>query len=155
MNANYEAILNTITAEQWEAIAAFAAERAKATSIPEVPQAEANGPALEQRVTDLLRKIGCPAHIKGYRYLRQAVILVYNDYGYIEAMTKALYPELADMYKTTGSRVERAIRHAVEVTFDRGEIEKLSEVFNWSNLKGKPTNSEAIAAMAEYLKNSK
>ena len=153
MSANYEAILNTITAEQWEAIAAFAAEKAKKISVPEITATAEDEVSLTKRVTELLRKFGVPAHIKGYGYLRRSVILAYKDHDYVEAITKLLYPEVAQEFKTTSSRVERSIRHAIEVAWDRGDIETFTKYFNWDPKKGKPTNSEFIAAMADYLHN--
>ena len=94
-----------------------------------------------------------PAHIKGYQYLREAIILTINDMDIINAVTKVLYPEVARKFNTTPSRVERAIRHAIEVAWDRGDIETLQKFFGYtvSNIKGKPTNSEFIAMIADCL----
>lgn len=96
---------------------------------------------------------GVPAHIKGYQYLREAIILTINDMDIINAVTKVLYPEVAKKFGTTPSRVERAIRHAIEVAWDRGDIEVLQKFFGYtvSNIKGKPTNSEFIAMIADCL----
>jgi len=151
MNENYQAILNTITAEQWKAIAAFAAEKAKKTPVPEAQAPVKDEVSIEKRVTKIMHKMGVPAHIKGYGYLRHAIILAYKDHGYIDGITKLLYPEVAENFKTTGSRVERAIRHAIEVAWDRCDMETCSELLNWSPEKGKPTNSEFIAAIADHL----
>ena len=109
--------------------------------------------ALESVVTDIIHEIGVPAHIKGYQYLREAIILTIRDMDMINAVTKALYPEVAKKYGTTPSRVERAIRHAIEVAWDRGDIEVLQKFFGYtvSNIKGKPTNSEFIAMIADHL----
>ncbi len=113
-------------------------------------QEEAN---LEATVTDIIHEIGVPAHIKGYQYLREAIILTINDMDMINAVTKVLYPEVARKFNTTPSRVERAIRHAIEVAWDRGDIETLQRFFGYtvSNIKGKPTNSEFIAMIADNL----
>jgi two-component system response regulator (stage 0 sporulation protein A) len=108
---------------------------------------------IEQRVTDVIHEIGVPAHIKGYQYLRSAIILVINDMEMINAVTKVLYPTIAKQFGTTPSRVERAIRHAIEVAWDRGDLETLQKYFSYtiSNLKGKPTNSEFVAMIADRL----
>ena len=108
---------------------------------------------LESAVTDIIHEIGVPAHIKGYQYLREAIILTVNDMDLINAVTKALYPAVARKFNTTPSRVERAIRHAIEVAWDRGDIETLQKFFGYtvSNIKGKPTNSEFIAMIADCL----
>ena len=108
---------------------------------------------LEAVVTDIIHEIGVPAHIKGYQYLREAIILTINDMEMINAVTKVLYPEVAKKFGTTPSRVERAIRHAIEVAWDRGDIEVLQKFFGYtvSNIKGKPTNSEFIAMIADSL----
>ena len=109
--------------------------------------------ALESVVTDIIHEIGVPAHIKGYQYLREAIILTIRDMDMINAVTKVLYPEVARKFGTTPSRVERAIRHAIEVAWDRGDIETLQKFFGYtvSNIKGKPTNSEFIAMIADHL----
>ena len=108
---------------------------------------------LEAVVTDSIHEIGVPAHIKGYQYLREAIILTIHDMDMINAVTKVLYPEVAKRFGTTPSRVERAIRHAIEVAWDRGDIEVLQKYFGYtvSNIKGKPTNSEFIAMIADHL----
>lgn len=108
---------------------------------------------LEKQITALLREIGIPAHIRGYNYLRTAIEFSYNNSDYIGQVTKVLYPEIARKYKTTGSRVERAIRHAIEVAWGRGNIETIDDIFGYtiSASKAKPTNSEFIAMIADYL----
>jgi len=108
---------------------------------------------LETIVTDIIHEIGVPAHIKGYQYLREAIILTVKDMEMINAVTKVLYPEVAKRFKTTPSRVERAIRHAIEVAWDRGDVEVLQKFFGYtvSGIKGKPTNSEFIAMIADSL----
>ncbi len=112
-----------------------------------------NDADLEAVVTDIIHEIGVPAHIKGYQYLREAIILTINDMDMINAVTKVLYPEVAKKFATTPSRVERASRHAIEVAWDRGDIETLQKFFGYtvSNIKGKPTNSEFIAMIADNL----
>lgn len=109
--------------------------------------------SLETLVTAVIHEIGVPAHIKGYQYLREAIMIAVNDMDVINAVTKVLYPEVAQRFGTTASRVERAIRHAIEVAWDRGDIETLQKYFGYtvSNSKGKPTNSEFIAMIADRL----
>ena len=108
---------------------------------------------LEAVVTEIIHEIGVPAHIKGYQYLREAIILTIRDMDMINAVTKVLYPEVAKRFGTTPSRVERAIRHAIEVAWDRGDVETLQKFFGYtvSGIKGKPTNSEFIAMIADHL----
>ena len=108
----------------------------------------------ELTVTEILHQIGVPAHIKGYQFLRDAILLTISDHGYINAVTKRLYPEIAKRNMTTASRVERAIRHAIEVAWDRGDLETLQGYFGYtvSNAKGKPTNSEFIAMIADRIR---
>ena len=110
-------------------------------------------PSLESVVTEIIHEIGVPAHIKGYQYLREAIILTINDMDAINAVTKVLYPEVARKFSTTPSRVDRAIRHAIEVAWDRGDVETLQKFFGYtvSGIKGKPTNSEFIAMIADHL----
>ena len=109
--------------------------------------------SIETLVTNIIHEIGVPAHIKGYQYLREAIIIAVNDMDVINAITKVLYPEVAKNFGTTPSRVERAIRHAIEVAWDRGELDTLQRFFGYtvSNTKGKPTNSEFIALIADKL----
>ena len=109
---------------------------------------------LEMRVTSIIHDIGVPAHIKGYQYLREAIIMTVNDMDIINAITKVLYPTVAKRYKTTSSRVERAIRHAIEVAWDRGDVEVLNGFFGFtvSSIKGKPTNSEFISMIADRIR---
>ena len=109
--------------------------------------------SLESQVTAIIHEVGVPAHIKGYQYLREAIIIAVNDMDVINAVTKVLYPEVAKRFNTTPSRVERAIRHAIEVAWDRGDLETLQKYFGYtvSNAKGKPTNSEFIAMIADRL----
>ena len=109
---------------------------------------------LELMITEIIHQIGVPAHIKGYHYLRDAIILSVNDTEYISSITKLLYPTVAKMHKTTSSRVERAIRHAIEVAWDRGDVNVLDSYFGYTinNGRGKPTNSEFIAMIADKLR---
>ena len=108
---------------------------------------------IESMVTGIIHEIGVTAHIKGYQYLREAIIIAVNDMDVINAITKVLYPQVAKAFGTTPSRVERAIRHAIEVAWDRGDLDTLQRFFGYtvSNTKGKPTNSEFIALIADKL----
>ena len=114
---------------------------------------KAPGQSIEALVTGIIHEIGVPAHIKGYQYLREAIIIAVNDMDVINAITKVLYPQVAKTFQTTPSRVERAIRHAIEVAWDRGDLDTLQRFFGYtvSNTKGKPTNSEFIALIADKL----
>lgn len=109
---------------------------------------------LEALVTNLIHEVGVPAHIKGYQYLREAIMMVVNDIDVINQITKSLYPQIARKYSTTPSRVERAIRHAIEVAWGRGQQEAVENIFGYtiSASKGKPTNSEFIAMIADKLR---
>ncbi|MGN1081300.1 MAG: sporulation transcription factor Spo0A [Acutalibacteraceae bacterium] len=109
---------------------------------------------LELMITEIIHQIGVPAHIKGYHYLRDAIILCVRDSEMINSVTKILYPTVAKMYDTTSSRVERAIRHAIEVAWDRGDIDILNSYFGYTvhNQRGKPTNSEFIAMISDKLR---
>ena len=110
--------------------------------------------SLETRVTDMIHEIGIPAHIKGYHYLRDAIMMAVEDMDVLNAITKVLYPTVAKMHQTTASRVERAIRHAIEVAWSRGKLDTLDHLFGYtvSNGKGKPTNSEFIALIADTIR---
>ncbi|MFI3313421.1 MAG: sporulation transcription factor Spo0A [Eubacteriales bacterium] len=122
-----------------------AAERVRGVSVFQQPKNKEMN--LEAMVTSIIHEIGVPAHIKGYQYLREAIIIAVEDMEVINAITKILYPQVAKTFSTTPSRVERAIRHAIEVAWDRGDLETLQRFFGYtvSNIKGKPTNSEFIA----------
>ena len=111
-------------------------------------------PDIETKVTDIIHQIGVPAHIKGYQYLRTAILLTVKDSDIINSVTKVLYPSVAKKYSTTTSRVERAIRHAIEVAWDRGDVDTLNSYFGYTiqNSRGKPTNSEFIAMIADNLR---
>lgn len=109
---------------------------------------------LEQDVTNMIHDIGVPAHIKGYQYLREAIMMSVNDPVMISSITKVLYPTIAKNFQTTPSRVERAIRHAIEVAWSRGKMETLDTLFGYTinTGKGKPTNSEFIALIADKIR---
>ena len=109
---------------------------------------------LEQDVTDMIHEIGVPAHIKGYQYLREAIMMSVEDSEMMGSITKILYPTIAKKYRTTASRVERAIRHAIEVAWNRGRMETLDDMFGYTinTGKGKPTNSEFIALIADKIR---
>ncbi len=109
---------------------------------------------LEMKITEILHEIGVPAHIKGYHYLRDSIRMAVEDPGIINAVTKQLYPGVAKLYSTTSSRVERAIRHAIEVAWDRGDVDVLNSYFGYTihNTRGKPTNSEFIAMISDKLR---
>ncbi len=111
----------------------------------------------ECTVTEILHQIGVPAHIKGYKFLRDAILMTMDDNDYINSVTKRLYPEIARRNSTTASRVERAIRHAIEVAWDRGDVDTLNGYFGYTihNLRGKPTNSEFIAMISDKMRLSK
>ncbi|WP_338451682.1 sporulation transcription factor Spo0A [Niallia oryzisoli] len=117
-------------------------------------QTEAKPKNLDASITSIIHEIGVPAHIKGYMYLREAISMVYNDIELLGSITKVLYPDIAKKYNTTASRVERAIRHAIEVAWSRGNIESISSLFGYtvSMTKAKPTNSEFIAMVADKLR---
>jgi two-component system response regulator (stage 0 sporulation protein A) len=110
--------------------------------------------SLEAEITNIIHEIGVPAHIKGYLYLREAIQMVVNDIELLSAVTKELYPSIAKKYNTTASRVERAIRHAIEVAWSRGQVDTINKIFGYTvhNDKGKPTNSEFIAMVADKLR---
>ena len=129
-------------------------ERLRSLTAAERTASEGNDRVdLEARVTAIIHEVGVPAHIKGYQYLREAILIAVDDMDVINAVTKVLYPEVAKRFGTTASRVERAVRHAIEVAWDRGDLETLQKYFGYtvSNSKGKPTNSEFIAMIADRL----
>ena len=133
-----------------------AAQRVNQSPLVEREVAPANrGPIdLESEITSIIHEIGVPAHIKGYMYLREAITMVVNDMELLSAVTKELYPSIAKKYNTTASRVERAIRHAIEVAWGRGQVDAINKLFGYTvhNEKGKPTNSEFIAIIADKLR---
>lgn len=109
---------------------------------------------LEVMITEIIHQIGVPAHIKGYHYLREGILLTVQDIGLINSVTKQLYPMIAKRFDTTASRVERAVRHAIEVAWDRGDVDVLNSYFGYTiqNSRGKPTNSEFIAMIADKIR---
>ncbi|MCI8947396.1 MAG: sporulation transcription factor Spo0A [Lachnospiraceae bacterium] len=109
---------------------------------------------LEKDVTNMIHEIGVPAHIKGYQYLREAIMMSVQDVEMLNSITKILYPTIAKKFQTTSSRVERAIRHAIEVAWNRGKMETLDAMFGYTinTGKGKPTNSEFIALIADKIR---
>ncbi len=111
-------------------------------------------PELDGEIIDILHEVGVPAHIKGYMYLREAIMMVFHDVELLSSITKALYPEIAIKFNTTSSRVERAIRHAIEIAWTRGNVDTISDIFSYtiSYNKSKPTNSEFIAMIADKLR---
>ena len=113
-----------------------------------------HAPGLEELVTSIIHEVGVPAHIKGYQYVREAIMITVEEPELINAVTKRLYPDIAKANATTASRVERAIRHAIEVAWDRGDLETLQKFFGYtvSNAKGKPTNSEFIAMISDRIR---
>ena len=132
------------------------AEEIYGKNSPKLPRkpAYAGQPNFEQIVTEIIHQIGVPAHIKGYHYLRDAILLAVSNKEIMDSVTKQLYPTVAKHFETTSSRVERAIRHAIEVAWDRGDVDTLNSYFGYTihNSRGKPTNSEFIAMIADKLR---
>lgn len=120
----------------------------------EMPADETAVTVLERKVTEVIHEIGVPAHIKGYKYVREAIVIAVQDMDVINAVTKVLYPEVARRFNSTPSRVERAVRHAIEVAWERGDIDTLQSYFGYTvnSNKGKPTNSEFIAMIADRIR---
>lgn len=148
--AGQEAAQNTTNSSSMSSSVAM-----KATTNSAISSPSSKGPVdLETEITSIIHEIGVPAHIKGYMYLREAITMVVNDMELLSAVTKELYPSIAKKYNTTASRVERAIRHAIEVAWGRGQIEAINKLFGYTihNEKGKPTNSEFIAIIADKLR---
>jgi two-component system response regulator (stage 0 sporulation protein A) len=129
-------------------------EKDNKSSTSQKPDDMTSTPDIEAQVTRIIHQIGVPAHIKGYQYLRTAILLTVKDSDIINSVTKVLYPSVAKKYQTTTSRVERAIRHAIEVAWDRGDVDTLNSYFGYTiqNNRGKPTNSEFIAMIADNLR---
>ena len=123
-------------------------------SLLNIHREKSNDNDLETKVTAVLHNMGVPAHIKGYGFLRQAIIMAVEDPEVISLVTKRLYPDIAKLNNTTASRVERAIRHAIEVAWDRGNVDVLNEYFGYTinNMRGKPTNSEFVAMISDKLR---
>ena len=132
----------------------FISREIKTQYIDISPEEKKNEENLEALVTNVIHEVGVPAHIKGYQYLREAIIMVVNNIEVINQITKQLYPDIAKKYGTTPSRVERAIRHAIEVAWGRGQADVVESIFGYtvSASKGKPTNSEFIAMIADKLR---
>ena len=130
--------------------------RAEAISAKMIKQqgGKTGGETLEERIANLFLTVGIPAHIKGYQYLRDAIVMVTEEANLMGAVTKELYPMIAEKYNTTASRVERAIRHAIELAWDRGNVDLMNRYFGYTiNIeRGKPTNSEFIAMIADKLR---
>lgn len=128
-------------------------ERRKIEAYERIPDS-AGAKDLESVVTEIIHEVGVPAHIKGYQYLREAIIMSVNDMDMLNSITKILYPNIAKKFETTPSRVERAIRHAIEVAWSRGKMDTIDEMFGYtiSNGKGKPTNSEFIALITDRIR---
>ena len=141
-------IMITVPSEKKETGASIGTVQ-KTASMP-----QENTVDIEQDVTDMIHEIGVPAHIKGYQYLREAIIMSVEDPGMNSSITKILYPTIAKRFQTTPSRVERAIRHAIEVAWSRGRMETLEELFGYTvnTGKGKPTNSEFIALISDRIR---
>ena len=137
-----------------EHIQSMVARRKKDIPAMATQQPNEKNPDIETQVTQIIHQIGVPAHIKGYQYLRTAILLTIQDSDIINSVTKVLYPSVAKKYQTTTSRVERAIRHAIEVAWDRGDVDTLNSYFGYTiqNNRGKPTNSEFIAMIADNLR---
>jgi two-component system response regulator (stage 0 sporulation protein A) len=123
-------------------------------TVNQLPHHVSQKNSLESDITNIIHEIGVPAHIKGYQYLREAIIMVVNNMELLSGITKELYPGIAEKYNTTPSRVERAIRHAIEVAWSRGRIETINKLFGYTvhDEKGKPTNGEFIAMVADKLR---
>jgi len=121
---------------------------------PQVTAQAIKAKSIDVEVTNIIREIGIPAHIKGYQYLRDAIMMIISEVELLGAVTKVLYPMIAEKYSTTPSRVERAIRHAIEVAWNRGNIDMINRLFGYTVKleKGKPTNSEFIAMIADRLR---
>ena len=153
MNANKEfQIMITVPGEdsvQEGNVSRFVIEPGKTVGQKAKPEHD-----LEQDVTDMIHEIGVPAHIKGYQYLREAIMMAVEDIDMLNSITKVLYPTIAKKFQTTPSRVERAIRHAIEVAWSRGRMETLDALFGYTvnTGKGKPTNSEFIALVADRIR---
>ena len=158
MGANYyimkpfdnEVIINRIKRTRDKKVSHRAAEK----YMPLEKTAEAKERNLEADVTSIIHEIGVPAHIKGYQYLRDAIMMSVEDMDMLNSITKILYPTIAKKYQTTSSRVERAIRHAIEVAWSRGKMDTIDELFGYTinTGKGKPTNSEFIALIADKIR---
>ncbi len=150
--------VNTSYIERPRALASAGSSGVALSSIPASPprlvSIAAKPKSVNHLITGVIHEIGVPAHIKGYQYLREAILMVYNDVEILGSVTKVLYPQIAEQFSTTSSRVERAIRHAIEVAWSRGNSEAIAQLFGYtvSMSKAKPTNSEFIAMIADKLR---
>ena len=138
----------------YKSLAEYIGTLTRTRQAPAPTEGDNTPPDIETQVTKIIHQIGVPAHIKGYQYLRTAILMTISDSDIINSVTKVLYPSVAKKYSTTTSRVERAIRHAIEVAWDRGDIDTLNSYFGYTvqNSRGKPTNSEFIAMIADNLR---
>jgi len=138
----------------YKSLAEYITSLTRSRQSPAAAPTDNTPPDIETQVTKIIHQIGVPAHIKGYQYLRTAILMTISDSDIINSVTKVLYPSVAKKYATTTSRVERAIRHAIEVAWDRGDIDTLNSYFGYTvqNNRGKPTNSEFIAMIADNLR---
>ena len=152
--ASYFAVFPFSAIDLADVIVQLCGMEVPASQSKETQAAGASQPTLEIQVTEILHQIGVPAHIKGYHYLRDSIIMAVETPDIINAVTKQLYPSVAKAYDTTASRVERAIRHAIEVAWDRGDVDILNSYFGYTihNTRGKPTNSEFIAMISDRLR---
>jgi two-component system response regulator (stage 0 sporulation protein A) len=146
---NIDMLIRRIRSLQLDSYPALAAEKSNKYIVKNPPKYD-----LELEITELLHELGVPAHIRGYQYLRYAIELVIKDITILNSITKSLYPEIAIKFDTTPNRVERAIRHAIETSWERSELEVINRLFRYTvrNDKGKPTNSEFIAMLADKLR---
>ncbi|MBB5173057.1 sporulation transcription factor Spo0A [Texcoconibacillus texcoconensis] len=149
-----ETLINKVRDVGGQGGVSFLENRSQAAVSSSEPKKEEEPMNLDASITSIIHEIGVPAHIKGYMYLREAITMVYNDIELLGSITKVLYPDIAKKYNTTASRVERAIRHAIEVAWSRGNIDSISKMFGYtvSVSKAKPTNSEFIAMVADKLR---
>lgn len=148
-------VLSTLSDDEWWRIEQLISNQAKLKEETQVEKKQISYDEQERIVTELLKQVGVPSHIKGYAYTRKAIILIMeNREKYTSSVTKVLYPTIAQEYNTTTSRVERAIRHAVEIAWERGNIEIQNKIFGYSlsPKRGNPTNSEFLACIADYVK---
>ena len=149
--------LKPVDADQMSERVRTLCSKSRVEALPRIDRMTQSGnknSTLEIRVTDIIHQIGVPAHIKGYQYLRDAILMAIEDENIINAVTKRLYPAVAKKHATTSSRVERAIRHAIEVAWDRGDVDVLNSYFGYTihNGRGKPTNSEFIAMISDKFR---
>lgn len=147
LNVDFIIMKPVDTKQLYQLVLGMAAEK-------ELQENNEHNPDLDSEITSILHEVGVPAHIKGYLYLREAIAMVYENVEVLGSITKVLYPEIAINFHTTSSRVERAIRHAIEIAWVRGNVDAISDIFSYtiSYTKSKPTNSEFIAMIADRLR---